>query len=362
MMIRRDEQIFRRRPLKRRSFWGWLFGRNIDANSIIELTNAIVDSGRPAAVPKKTIEDIHSKYRFNIYNHHSAEIAPIYMAFVRKVFSGLVNTELTQEDVDDIIALQELFQIPEDSVARLNLKVGSTIYRDAMKAALADSILSESEKEGLLHLGRQLDLDEDTMHTLYNQSLCDLIQEKVEAALEDGELSPDEESDIDETCKRFDIDLSYTANTKRAIRRAKELWQLKHAPLLPISVDIQLKRGEDCFAEFDALWLEVRRSAATSWHPQYMTLSDNTEIALSYAPIVEDCLTEIDAGKLFLTNKRLIFVGKGTTTTIPFSKILRIEQFREGIKVHKEIGRSPYLVSWRSLPLGALATRLLAET
>lgn len=361
MKIRRDNRIFRQRPLKRRSFWGWVFGRNVDENSIIELTNAIVDYGRPAAIPQKDIDRIHSKYHFNIYNRFSIEVAPVYMAFVRQVFSGLANTELTQDDVDDIAALQAIFQIPNDSIERLNYKAGSTVYRDALKKALADSILSEEEKKGLLHLGRQLDLDEGTMHELYNQSLSDLIQEKVEAALEDGELSPNEESDINATCERFDIDLSYTANTKRAIRRAKELWQLKHAPLLPINVDIQLKRGEDCFASFDALWLEVRRSAASPWHPQYMTSSDKSEIALSYAPIVEDCLTEIDAGKLFLTNKRLIFVGKGTTTTIPFSKILKIEQFREGIKVHKETGRSPYLVSWRSLPLGTLATRLLEE-
>lgn len=361
MTIRHAERIFRQRPLKRRSFWGWIFRRHVDENAIIELTNAIVDYGRPAAIPKEIIDKIHSKYHFNIYNHFPLDVAPVYMAFVRRVFSGLANTELTQDDVDDIAALQAIFQIPDASIARLNLKVGSTVYRDALKAALADSILSESEKKGLLHLGRQLDLDEDTMHALYNQALCNLIQEKVEDALEDGELSPDEEADINETCERFDIDISYKANTERAINRAKKLWQIRHAPLSPISVGIQLKRDENCFALFDALWLEVRRSTATPWHPRYITLSDNSEIALSYAPIVEDCLTEIDAGQLFLTNKRLIFVGKGTTTTIPFSKILRIEQFREGIKVHKETGRSPYLVSRKALPLGALATRLLKE-
>ena len=360
MKIHRDKRIFKQRPLKRKSFLDWIFKKNVDENSIIELTNAIVNYGRPAAVPQSIIDGIHSKYNFNIYNRFTREVAPVYMAFVRQVFSGLANTELTQDDVDDIVALQTMFQIPDDSIARLKLKVGATIYHDALRAALADSILSEREKDGLLHLRRQLDLDENTMHTLYNQSLCDLIQKKVEDALKDGELSPDEEADINETCERFDIDISYKANTERAIHRAKKIWQIRHAPLLPISVDIQLKRGESCFALFDASWLEVRRATAMPYHPRYKILSDNSEIASSYAPIVEDCLTEIDAGQLFLTNKRMIFVGKGMTTTIPFSKILRIEQFREGIKVHKETGRSPYLVSRKSLSLGTLATRLLA--
>lgn len=361
MMPHCDARIFKPRPLKRRSFWGWLFNRQVDENALIELTNAVVNYGRPAAVPQKITAKIHSKYQFNIYERFPLEVAPVYMAFVQNVFSELTDTELTQEDLNDIFAIQAMFQIPDSSIERLNLKVGSSIYRDALKAALDDSVLSEREKQGLLHLGRQLDLDEDTMQRLYNQSLCDLIQEKVEAALKDGELSPAEEADINETCERFNIDITFKETTKRAIRRAKEIWQLRHAPLLPINTNIQLKRGENCFALFEAIWLEVRRSAAVPWHPQYMTLTDNSEIALSYAPIVEDCLTEIDEGQLFLTNKRLIFVGKGTTTTIPFSKILRIEQFREGIKVHKETGRSPYLVCRRALSLGALATRLLAE-
>lgn len=362
MKIRRDERIFKPRPLKRRSFWGWLFNRRIAENAVIALTNAIVEAGRPSAVSEKTISAIHSQYHFDIYARFPLEIAPAYMAFVRRVFSELANTELTHDEVDDITALQKIFQIPNEAIARLNLKVGSIIYRDALKAALADSHISAQEKNDLEHLGHQLDLDEDTMHDLYNKALRDLIQEKVENALEDGEFSPEEENDIKETCKRFDIDLSYKASTELAIRRAKKQWQLRHAPLSAISVDIQLKRGENCYEQFDALWLEVRRTPAMPWHPRYMTMRDASEIALSYAPIVEDCLTELDAGQLFVTNKRLIFVGKGSTTTIPFSRILRIEQFREGIKVHKETGRSPYLVSTRALSLGTIVKRLLAES
>lgn len=361
MKIRRDNRIFIPRPLKRRSFWEWLFNRCIPENAIVELTNAIVDAGRPSAVSGQIVRRIHARYRFNIYERFSPEIAKLYLAFVRRVFSKLAGTELTQEEVDDIAAIQEIFQIPAETIARLNHKAGSEIYLLALKAALADSILTQKEKEDILHLGRQLDLDGDTMHTLYNQALCSLVQKKVEDALVDGELSPEEEADIKATCERFDIDLSYKETTDLAMRRGRRIWQLRHAPLQPIGVDIQLKRGENCYAQFDVLWLEVRRSAAMPWTPGYLRVSDKSEIALSYAPIVEDCLTEIDAGQLFLTDRRLIFVGKGTTTTIPLSKILRIEQFREGIKVHKETGRSPYLVSQQALPLGVLAARLLAE-
>ena len=358
----RQNEIFKYKPAIKRSFFGWLFNRHIAENSVIELTNAIVDAGRPSAVSDAVIGKIHSRFRFNVYKRFPADIASVYLAFVRNVFSELADTELTQEDVDDITALQRIFQIPDEAVAQLNIKAGADIYRDALKVALADSVLSEKEKKTLKHLGHQLDLSEETIRSLYNKALADLIREKVEDALEDGVLSPDEEADIKETAKRFAINLSYAEDTERAIRQAKKIWQLKHDPLTPIAVDIQLQRDENCYAMFDALWLEVRRAAAMPWHPRYITMSDSSEIALSYAPIVEDCLAEIDAGQLFVTNKRLIFVGKSCTMTILYSKILRIEQFREGIKVYKGIGRSPYLVSNRALPLGTLVNRLFVES
>lgn len=357
-----QNEIFKYKPVIKRSFFGWLFNRHIAENSVIELTNAIVDAGRPSAVSDAVIGKIHSRFRFNIYKRFPSDIALVYLAFVRSVFSELADTELTQEDLDNITALQKIFQIPDEAVAQLNSNAGADIYRDALKVALADSVLSEKEKKALEHLGHQLDLSEETIRSLYNKALVDLIREKVEDALEDGELSPDEEADIKETAKRFAINLSYSEDTDRVIRQAKKIWQLKHDPLTPIAVDIQLQRDENCYAMFDALWLEVRRAAAMPWHPHFMTLSDSSEIALSYAPIVEDCLTEIDAGQLFVTNKRLIFIGGSMTTTVPYSKILKIEQFREGIKVYKEKGRSPYLATDRSLSLGTIANRLFEES
>jgi hypothetical protein len=78
-----------------------------------------------------------------------------------------------------------MFQIPDDTVDRLNLKVGALVYRDALKVALADSRLSAQEEKELGHLGRQLNLDEGTMQSLYDKAIIDLIREKVEKALED---------------------------------------------------------------------------------------------------------------------------------------------------------------------------------
>ena len=95
MKIIRDERLFRSRPLIKRTFWEWLFCRNPAENAVIELTNAIANFGRPAAVPTTTIDKIHSRYPFNVYNSFPMQIAPLYMAFFRRVFSDLAKTELT---------------------------------------------------------------------------------------------------------------------------------------------------------------------------------------------------------------------------------------------------------------------------
>jgi len=51
----------------------------------------------------------------------------------------------------------------------------------------------------------------------------------------------------------------------------------------------------------------------------------------------------IDGGKIYLTNKRLIFMGKKGNKTIAINKSLDIEPFKNGVFIQKESGKGPFL-------------------
>lgn len=65
----------------------------------------------------------------------------------------------------------------------------------------------------------------------------------------------------------------------------------------------------------------------------------------SIAPqrISEDEWRVIDEGTIYLTNKRIIFMGNNGNKTITLGKILGFEPYSNGIDIQKDSGKSPFL-------------------
>jgi len=59
--------------------------------------------------------------------------------------------------------------------------------------------------------------------------------------------------------------------------------------------------------------------------------------------VTEDVWQTIDTGHIYLTNKRLIFMGNLGNKIIRLNKILDITPYKNGVDIQKETGRSPFL-------------------
>lgn len=345
-------------PLVRQSFFARLFGRLAPENAFIEVNNTLAEAERPAFADATKILAVHRKYGSATFSWFITKSERLYSEYLRSLFS-FSKPELSKEDRDDLQVIRMAFLLPDDCVNRINLDVGRTIYRAFLSRALSDGMLTDEEKRELENLGEELNLDKETIHELYAAELSKLIEEKVEDALEDGELTPEEERHIQELCDRFKISPAYDINLQHAMREARNVWQAKHSPLTPIPVEIALKRNEQCYGRIHAEWWEVRRTALTKWKSGSLLTETVPDVVLAYAPIAEDCLTQIDTGTLYITGSRTLFVGQSRTVTIPYSKMVDIVQYRNGIKINKETGRSPYLISDKPLVIGALLNRMI---
>ncbi|MFN3385343.1 MAG: hypothetical protein ACK42Y_02010 [Candidatus Thermochlorobacter sp.] len=73
-------------------------------------------------------------------------------------------------------------------------------------------------------------------------------------------------------------------------------------------------------------------------------------------------LTYIDSGKLYLTNKRVIFMGAIRNFTIRMERILAFTPYSDGIKIEKDSGRNPTLKIDKNVDICCLMfSRLLRE-
>jgi hypothetical protein len=76
--------------------------------------------------------------------------------------------------------------------------------------------------------------------------------------------------------------------------------------------------------------------------------------------VSEDIWQTIDSGSMYLTNKRLIFMGQKGNKTIPINKILDFKPFKNGVDIQKDSGKSPFLQFEKNVDVfSAILSRLM---
>jgi hypothetical protein len=114
-----------------------------------------------------------------------------------------------------------------------------------------------------------------------------------------------------------------------------------------------LKRGEQASAVVTATF--ARRQTRRQWVGGSQGFSfpiGHTGIRYRVGsfhghPIEQQSLTNLDTGKLVITNQRIAFIGQGKSTSIPFAKLLHVECYSDAVAVFLEGRENPvfYLMS-----------------
>src|SRR6185437_4745270 len=93
------------------------------------------------------------------------------------------------------------------------------------------------------------------------------------------------------------------------VRQAARIWELKHGALPSVEAALPLGAGESCVWKGDC-----ERLAYVTVHSTEYRHSGDTQSEWNRNVRVEDTthdeLQRVDAGKLYLTTKRLLFVGQ----------------------------------------------------
>jgi hypothetical protein len=189
------------------------------------------------------------------------------------------------------------------------------------------------------------DKDIEEIRRRVAKQLCRPVMEEVDAALR---FSPQQEQRINAICSalRLDPDLG------EGLSFARVLWQLENDPrFLPESIagpGLALARNELVYGASSAEWLRMK---TVRERLGYSGLSVGVRVAKgitlragSYQPItrISEELARESTGALYITNKKILFVGDRKSTNVTYGRLARIEAFKDGFAVYKTSGPVDY--------------------
>jgi len=332
--------IYKQRPLLQRSVMQKLLKQYPDDNAVIELNN-LLSSKSILEISAEEVLSIEQRYKLQLIKNYKLNLEEFYAVYLNRCLSDRV---LNKEETDTLKHLKRLLSLDDVTVENLHQRIGSVIYKQSFEEAAADGRLTHAEKDFLTDLETQLRLPRQLAEKISLEIRNRVMEDHVSKVINDRRLSPEEEKELMAISESLQVNITEDKYTAGKLDKLKHYWALENLELPTIMPDINLQRSEVCYFQADeAKWFETRstrgrKSPGSYSSKQYFLHAGNAK------PSSSDHYALIDIGKLFLTNKRIIFMGMKKNTNIRLEKILSIEPQLDGIEIDKESGKSPRLL------------------
>jgi hypothetical protein len=358
------KSVFEKMEYRPQTFFQKLFKIQPKENSIIELNNMLAEKG-PDNISIKDIEYIASKYRVNLYKTYPNQLLSYYKSYLVQC---LADKQLSADEVKTLDNLKFIFNLKYNDTKEILDGATKAVYQQEVNKVIQDGVLSKEEEGFLLELERNLHMPHDLAMSVYGSEARDLFSRVLTNAISDERLSPEEERQIQTLAADLRVTIDCENETRALLDKYKLLWQIDNGFLPEIKCDINLQKNEIChFSRNYVNWFEQR---VVTHRIGYSGLSYRVSICkglswragnVSPQIISDDVWKIIDTGDLYLTNKRIIFMGSKGNKTITFKKVLDFTVYTNGITIQKDAGKSPFLgFDYVSDIFGMILGKLLA--
>ena len=178
-------------------------------------------------------------------------------------------------------------------------------------------------------------------------------------------MSPAEEKQLNEMVKGLNVVVSYNND---GLFKLRKFWEIENGTLQPINSPINIQKTEQLYYSAKIEWYEERtKTTYVSYNGITTNFRITKGISLRSGMIAPERHTEeymklIDTGDVYFTNKRIIFVGEHGNKIIPFSKILYITPYSDGLEIGKDTGKKPFFKFHDVETMGIYLARLLKDS
>lgn len=357
---------FVERALPRRTFFEWLLGRKSSRAALAEVENQLARAGRILDVSGDAIDAIARRYALAIRRKLVDELCALYRRYLEH---ATADRNLAPDELASLEHLVRVLGLRDCDVRPVHESVARNVYGASVRDAMADGRLTPGERAFLDGLQRQLTLSDDIADKIFSAQAHARFDGQLKAAVADQRLSPDEDRELQAIARSLNIFVETDACAQADLLRMRTLWQIENGEIPTIAADINLYKNEKCYFIVAADWLENRRRTRSI---RYSGPSVSFRImkgvywragSANVQRVTEDVLENIDRGRVYITDRRLIFRGERKNTTLRYSSVLAFSPYRDGVEIEKSSGRNPIFRFEENIDLFcAILSRALRDT
>jgi len=362
---------FEVQPVPQRSFLDRLLRRPLPiAVAEAELLNCFANARSVRHVDRRHLADIQERYGFD----PRIALVPLLESIFRRYFSYCVaDQQLTDDEVDDLVHLKQLFEMPDTVAREIHDQLAGPYFRAAAEERLGAGPPSKETLDFLLRLQDRLLLSDRYAEAILRQVAESIVLEAERRAVEDRALSPDEARELIALAQSLGVEWPTSDSDLHVLDRLRLYWAIANVALPVVETDLPLREGECThFRAPGAEWLAVARVTTTvdhraeraSFAEDSLKLfhSEPSDTVFSQQVTTSDAVTPVDTGELFITNQRLRFRGGNSERRVEFGDILAIEERERQLWLTVPDGRRIVLQLPRDADLALLLlSRLLRE-
>jgi len=336
---------FKTQNLNKQNFIQKIFKQLPKSNALIEINNKLASTD----LLNVTVEDIQSiiyKYKIDLKKKLYPELKIMYGKYMKFC---LTDKELSDEEIEKLKHIKQLFMLNDTDVKNIQEKAVSEIYKSEVEKVITDGKIDDDEKHFLEQLKNKLRLDDKNAAYIYSLSAQEMLTKTLNNAVSDQRLSPEEDQALLSLADNLGVSLKMEGPTKALLDKYRLYWQIENGNIPVIDAEINLQKGECCHFFTNIDWLEQRKvTQRVNYGGPTMRIKIAKGIywragSMSVQTISKDVWQTIDSGAMYLTNKRLIFMGARGNKNIKLNKILDFTAFSNGVDIQKDTGKSPFL-------------------
>ena len=350
---------------KKPSIFDRLLNRRLRQNAVVRVNNFLARATDVRTVTMNQITAVAEEFRLNLGTDLAGDCLALYTRYVEHCLADLV---LSKEDEEALKHLKCILCVQDSDARDAQEKISGTLYRTAVQDAVADGFISEAEKKKLERIRIDMNLSEELANRVYADCAKTAFSSFFDAALADGRLSPAEEEELRQMAASLRLTIKHDTKTSDLIEKFRKLWQIEEGDLPVITPNLNLPRNEVCHAHIAADLHEVRTvtrrvnfggySTSVKVFKGFYIRSGSYRVGRE----TENVLSKIDSGDLYVTNKRLIFMGNHKNVTIRVANVLSVSQYTDGIEVEKGSGKNPFfLFSDNGIFFAKILQRVMSE-